>query len=85
MDNISVIWKFLKNNGLTDAVVAGLMGNLQAESGLNPKNLENTYNNKLGLSDEEYTEQVDKGQYNNFVKDSAGYGLAQWTYYTRKQ
>lgn len=85
MDNISVIWKFLKNNGLTDAGVAGLMGNLQAESGLNPKNLENTYNNKLGLSDEEYTEQVDKGQYNNFVKDSAGYGLAQWTYYTRKQ
>jgi hypothetical protein len=31
------------------------MGNLYAESALNPKNLQNTYEKKLGLSDEEYT------------------------------
>ena len=61
------------------------MGNLFAESGLNPCNLQNTYNNKLGMGDEEYTKAVDAGSYGNFVNDSAGYGLAQWTFYTRKQ
>lgn len=78
------IWKYLKAQGFTDYGVAGLMGNLYAESGLIPNNLENTYSTKLGLSDSEYTAKVDNGTYTNFVKDSAGYGLAQWTYWTRK-
>lgn len=47
--------------------------------------IENTYNNKLGKTDAEYTAAVDNGSYGNFVKDSAGYGLAQWTYWSRKQ
>lgn len=46
---------------------------------------DNTYNNKLGKTDAEYTAAVDNGSYGNFVKDSAGYGLAQWTYWSRKQ
>ena len=37
------------------------------------------------MSDMAYTEAVDNGTYTNFVNDKAGYGLAQWTYYTRKQ
>ena len=45
----------------------------------------NAYNNKLGKTDAEYTAAVDNGSYGNFVKDSAGYGLAQWTYWSRKQ
>ena len=61
------------------------MGNLYAESGLSPINLQNTYNKKLGYTDEEYTQAVDKSKYKKFVKDSAGYGLAQWTYWSRKQ
>ena len=28
---------------------------------------------------------MDDGSYDNFVRDSAGYGLAQWTYWSRKQ
>lgn len=79
------IWKYLKAQGFTDYGVAGLMGNLYAESGLIPNNLENAYSTKFGLSDSEYTAKVDNGTYTNFVKDSAGYGLAQWTYWTRKQ
>lgn len=55
-----------------------------AESGLMPNNLQNTYNNKLGKTDAEYTAAVDNGSYGNFVKDSAGYGLAQWTYWSEK-
>lgn len=61
------------------------MGNLYAESGLKPTNLQNTFEKKLGMSDDEYTKAVDDKTYTNFVKDSAGYGLAQWTYYSRKQ
>jgi len=80
-----VIWDYFKAKGLNDYGIAGLMGNLYAESGLKPTNLQNTYEKKLGYTDAEYTAAVDQGKYTNFVKDSAGYGLAQWTYWSRKQ
>lgn len=79
------IWNFLVGKGLSEAGAAGLMGNLYAESTLKPKNLQNSYEKKLGYTDESYTEAVDNGAYSNFVKDSAGYGLAQWTYWSRKK
>lgn len=78
-------WNFLKENGLNDFGAAGLMGNLFAESGLIPTNLENSAENRLGFTDTSYTEAVDSGGYNNFSTDSAGYGLAQWTYSPRKR
>lgn len=80
-----IIWDFLKKEGFNDYGVAGLMGNLDAESGLRPNNLQDTYSRKFGLSDIQYTQKVDNGTYTNFVKDEAGYGLAQWTYWSRKQ
>lgn len=85
MANENKIWSYLKAKGMSDFATAGIMGNLQAESGLNPQNLQNSYEKKLGFTDASYTEAVDKGTYGNFIKDSAGYGLAQWTYWTRKQ
>ena len=85
MTNEQIIWEFLKKEGFSDAGAAGMLGNLYAESALSPINLQNTYNNKLGYTDEEYTKAVDNGTYTNFVKDSAGYGLAQWTFWSRKQ
>lgn len=83
--NEEKIWNYLVGKGLSAAGAAGLMGNLYAESGLRPENLENQYEKKLGYSDEAYTKAVDNGSYRNFVRDSAGYGLAQWTYWSRKQ
>lgn len=83
--NEEKIWNFLKERGLTDYGAAGLMGNLYAESGFKSTNLQNTYEKKLGFTDDTYTDAVDKGYYNNFVKDCAGYGLAQWTHWSRKQ
>lgn len=79
------IWDFLKAEGFSDFGVAGLMGNLLAESGLRPNNMEDQYQFKLGYNDDSYTRAVDNGIYTNFVKDAVGYGLAQWTYWTRKQ
>lgn len=85
MSNSKIIWDFLKKEGFSDFGVAGLMGNLDAESALRPNNLQDTYSRSLGLSDAEYTAKVDNGTYTNFVRDSAGYGLAQWTYWSRKE
>ena len=85
MNAEEIIWKQLKAAGLNDYGVAGLMGNLYAESTLSPTNLQNTYSKKLDMTDEEYTAAVDSGKYQNFVRDSAGYGLAQWTFWSRKQ
>lgn len=83
--NDEIIWNFLKGKGLNDFAVAGIMGNLYAESGLKPNNLQNIYEKSLGFTDESYTAAVDNGSYTNFVRDSAGYGLAQWTYWSRKE
>lgn len=85
MSNAQIIWEYFKNKNLNDYAIAGIMGNLYAESALRPTNLQNNFEKKIKLSDEEYTKQVDNGTYMNFVNDSAGYGLAQWTFYTRKE
>ena len=85
MSNARLIWDKLLANRLTPAGAAGLMGNLQAESGLNPRNLQNSYEKKLGMSDDDYTAAVDSGAYDGFVTDGAGYGLAQWTHPSRKK
>ena len=88
------IWNYLIKNGLSQAGAAGLMGNLYAESGLRPTNLQNSYETRFGLTDSTYTAAVDEGKYRygsystaagSFAHDNAGYGLAQWTYWSRKQ
>ena len=79
------IWDYLLSAIGNEYGVAGLMGNLYAESGLKANNLQNSYNKKFDLMDEEYTMLVDDGLYPYFVTDGAGYGLAQWTFHTRKQ
>ena len=84
-DRETQIWKFLANKGLNHYAIAGLMGNLYAESALRPNNLQNSFERKLGMSDKGYTTAVNNGSYKNFVHDGAGYGLAQWTWHTRKQ
>ena len=81
----SMVWWYLKQMGLTDEGAAGVMGNMQAESGINPTNLQDSYETSLGYTDESYTEAVDKGKYKNFVNDQAGYGIVQFTYHTLKK
>lgn len=84
--NAKEIYKFFKDKGLTDEGVSGLMGNLQAESGLRSNNLQNSFENKLGVNDESYTAAVNRGTCKDmFVYDKAGYGLAQWTFWSRKK
>lgn len=79
------IWNYLMSKINNPYGVAGLMGNMFAESGLKSTNLQNTYEKKLGMTDETYTMSVDNGDYTNFVHDKAGYGLVQWTYWSLKK
>ena len=66
-DNGSIIWNSLVKNGFTEVATAGIMGNLKAESNLDPTILQGG------------------GHSDNVVQDGVtGYGLAQWTFYTRQ-
>lgn len=84
-DNERFVWNALKREGLTDAGAAGLMGNLQAESNIRSVIYENIYKPQLGFTDQQYVDKVNDGSYTNFVYDRVGFGLAQWTYFSRKQ
>ncbi|MBR3018492.1 MAG: peptidoglycan-binding protein [Clostridia bacterium] len=85
-DNASRIWDGLSLGINNPYAVAGIMGNLYAESSLNPNNLTSNGNKALGMTDAEYTAAVDNGAYtaDQFANDGYAYGLAQWCYRTRK-
>ena len=80
------IWATLYNFIGNEYGTAGLMGNLQAESGCIPFRLQGDFSGNYNASIR-YTQNVDDGSYTEtqFVNDSRGYGLAQWTWYSRKQ
>ena len=80
------IWNYLLNEGYTPAGVAGIMASLDCESALKPNNLEDKFQSSLG-TDTYYTAAVNSKIYTKeqFINDRAGYGLAQWTYFTRKR
>lgn len=80
-----LIWNYLISKLNNQFAVAGIIGNLYAESNLNAKKLQSSYQTKLNFTNETYTNAVDSGTYTNFVYDSAGYGIAQWSYWSRKQ
>lgn len=79
------VWNLLLKEIKNPVGVGALMGNLYCESGFKPNNLEDSYAAKTGFTDESYTAAVDNGTYSNFVNDAYGYGLAQWTWHTRKE
>lgn len=86
-DVAKIGWNTFMDAGFPAVTAAAWLGNLQAESGLKANNLQNSYEKTLGMDDETYTRQVDSGFYSkvNFYSDKAGYGLAQWTYWSRKR
>lgn len=86
-NNEEKIWNFLYEKIGNEYGVASMMGNLSAESNLNPKNMENSYERKLGFTDETYVQAIDNGTYTKeqFVHDAVGFGAAQWTWHSRKK
>lgn len=80
-----LIWNYLMDMTGNAYGAAGIMGNLWAESGLLATNMEDCYGHSLEYDDLSYTMAVDEGTYPDFTGDGVGYGLAQWTYVTRKE
>lgn len=83
------IWNYFKEKLGNECGVAGLMGNLQSESALCPYRLQGDFSSGYKTS-KTYTANVDAGVISeyDFVHNGpngGGYGLAQWTFYTRKQ
>lgn len=83
------IWDGLMREINNEIGVAALMGNLQAESGLKPYRVQGDFTQGYSFSIT-YTNQVDSGSISeyDFVNNGpngGGYGLAQWTFHTRKQ
>ena len=81
-NNAEQIWNYLKSQGFSDAGIAGIMGNLQQESGLRADNVQN----HMGYEDGDYVAAIKSGAISRdeFIHDSRGFGIAQWTYHTRK-
>ena len=82
-----IIWDFLYEKIGNEYGVSGLVGNLKAESNMNPKNMENYYESRLGFTDESYVQAIDNGTYtkDQFVYDKCGFGLSQTTFWSRKK
>ena len=75
------IYDLLRAAGMTRAGALGMMGNMMAESSLKANIAQR---GMTKLSDAEYTAAADSGKI-DFVHDSVGYGLCQWTFWTRKK
>ena len=98
--NKDKIWSFLVapessgGAGFSRAGAAGIMGNMQNESGFEPNNVENSAEKFVG-DDVAYTKKVNDGSYSidRFCHDhpkypdncGAGYGLVQFTWHTLKR
>ena len=78
--NEQIIWDFLYQKTGNPYSTSAIMGNLFAESSLNPK----CRTGNTNLTVEEYTRSADKGLI-NFAKDNVAYGLVQWRYWSRKE
>ena len=86
MTNAQEIYTFLRGKGFTESGALGIMGNLQAESGLFPCRLQGDYQDGFAVS-KAYADRVDNGilPVDKAASDGLGWGLAQWTYPSRKK
>ena len=83
LDLARKIWNYFLGKGWTEEGVAGMLGNLHAESMISSYRKQGDLSADLGPSIK-YTKEKDADRH-GFVTDSVGYGLAQWTYPTRKE
>ena len=79
-------WNYLYGKIQNKYGVAGLMGNLCAESSVISYRMQGDYQPGYAKS-KDYTARVDTGTISRetFANDGIGYGLAQWTWHTRKR
>lgn len=79
------IYSVLRGAGLTRAGALGLMGNWDCESNLEAGRVQGDFS-PYRTGSKLYVSQITSGVISKeqFMKDAKGFGLAQWTYFTRK-
>lgn len=75
------IYNALVGAGMTHTGAVAVLCNMYAESGLRANIAQR---GMTKLTDEQYTAAADAGTI-NFVNDAVGYGLCQWTFWSRKR
>ena len=81
------IWNYFKQHTqLSDVAIAGIMGNFEAESNCESCRVQGDFTADRRVS-KQYASDVNSGVKPAavFRTDSKGWGLAQWTYWSRKQ
>lgn len=77
------VWNYFTSKGYSTYGTAGIMGNMNHESGMIVNRKQGDFSNGYTAS-ADYTKAADAGSI-DFVNDSIGYGLVQFTYHTLKQ
>lgn len=85
MSYAQTIFNRLRRAGMTEAGALGMLGNFQCESGCEPGRVQGDFSPYRNNS-KAYVKGIEDGSISRekFAKDQKGFGLAQWTYYTRK-
>ena len=81
------IWTFFKQHTqLPEEAIAGIMGNMEAESNCEACRVQGDFTADRRTS-KQYAQDVNAGTIsrNSFMYDAKGWGLCQWTFYSRKQ
>lgn len=80
MSQLSILTALVRG-GMTPIAACAMGGNMMCESNMTANIAQR---GKTTLTDAEYTAAANGGAI-DFAHDAVGYGLCQWTYYTRKQ
>lgn len=83
---LQTIYNALRKGGLSRWGALAVMGNLQAESGNESVRLQGDFDAARRVS-KTYAAEVDSGvkSRNTYSRDARGWGLAQWTFWSRKE
>lgn len=78
-------WDMFIKAGFSKFAAAGWLANIKAESAFKANNMQNCFEGRF--NDSTYTANIDSKKYTKaeFIKDKIGYGLAQWTFWSRKE
>lgn len=79
------VYNLLRRAGCTEAGALGIIGNWDCESNCEPCRVQGDFSSFRSVS-KAYVNALNLGQLtkDSFKNDQKGFGLAQWTYYTRK-
>jgi len=85
MSYVQTIYNVFRRNGLTQAAALGFLGNWWCESNCEPFRLQGDFS-PYKTASKAYVQGVTNGSISReqFAKDQKGFGLAQWTFYSRK-